>query len=321
MALSSLRLAWRLKSPLVFHIVWEVIAPIFLLIGVGYLVQKRLGFDLKTLTRLNFWVFVPAFLFVRIYESKLSVAELGRILAHFGLFFGLLALSTWVLAGICGVQPRLRRALTASVLFYNSGNYGIPVAQLAFPGVAIALQVQAAMVMLQNIANFTIGLLLVAGGKGKSKRETLGSVFKLPMIYVLLIAEAMRAGHIPLPLPLETGLHTLEKGLVPIALVTLGAQMAALKAPPLSGALLLSLGLRLIFAPVLGYAVILGLGIHGALARSLLVSTAFPTAVNAALLALEFDNEPEFVAAAVFYSTLISTLSVSFVIYAAQHWI
>ena len=56
------------------------------------------------------------------------------------------------------------------------------------------------------------------------------------------------------------------------------------------------------------------------LAQALVISTAFPTAVNSALLALEYDNEPEFAAAAVFYSTLISSVTVSGVIYAVQRW-
>ncbi|PQV63431.1 hypothetical protein B1R32_11286 [Abditibacterium utsteinense] len=303
-----------------FDILWKVIAPIFVLIGIGTIVQKRVGLDLKTLTRLNFWIFVPAFLFVRIYESQLSGAQLGKIFLHFCVFFPLLGILTWIFAGLCGFQDRLRRALTASVMFYNSGNYGIPVAQLAFPGMALPLQVQAAIVMMQNVSNFTIGLALIAGGRGKKWSETLLEIFKLPMVYVLVAAWAMRYFHLAPPQPLSVALHWLDSGLVPIAVVTLGAQMASLKAPPLSRALVVSLFLRLIFAPILGFVTVYLLGIRGELGQALVISTAFPTAVNSALLALEYDNEPQFAAAAVFYSTLISSVTVSGVIYAASHW-
>jgi predicted permease len=304
----------------VFDILWDVIAPIFALIGLGYLVQKKVGLDLKTMTRLNFWVFVPAFLFVRIYESKLTGDQLGKVFLHFCIFFPLLGALTWIFAGFLGYHDRLRRAVTASVMFYNSGNYGIPVAQLAFPGSPLPLQVQAALVMMQNISNFTIGLALVSGGKGGRKRDTLKEIFKLPMIYVLVIAWTMRYFHLPPPAPINTALHWIEGSLVPVAVITLGAQMAALKAPPLSSALIASLSLRLLFAPVLGFAVVYLLKIHSDLAQALVISSSFPTAVNSALLALEYDNEPEFAAAAVFYSTLLSSITVSGVIYAAQHW-
>jgi hypothetical protein len=304
----------------VFVILWQVIAPIFAMIGLGYGVQKRVGLDLKTLTRLNFWVFVPAFLFVRIYESPLTGNQLGQIFLHFCVFFPLLGLLVWIFAGLLGFQDRMRRALTASVMFYNSGNYGVPVAQLAFPGSALPLQVQTAIIMMQNVSNFTIGLALVAGGRGGRKRDTLKEIFKLPMVYVLVAAWSLRGLHLAPPQPVMVALHFLAEGLVPIAVVTLGAQMAALKAPPLSGALVWALSLRLVFAPILGFVTVWALGIRGDLAQALVISTSFPTAVNSALLALEYDNEPEFAASAVFYSTLLSSVTVSGVIYAAQRW-
>lgn len=300
------------------RILWDVIAPIFALIGLGYIVQKKVGLDLKTLTRLNFWVFVPAFLWVHIFESQLDWGQLRAILLHFAVFFPVMGVIAWFSSALIRPGDRLRRAMTASVLFYNSGNYGIPVAQLAFPGQALPLQIQAAIVMLQNTSNFSLGLLLIAGGRGGRRRDTLKSMFKLPMIYVLTLAWIMRSLHLAPPAPLNTALHWLNDGLVPIAVTTLGAQMAGLKVPRFNKPLLMALGLRLVVAPLFGFAVVVGLGLHGTLAQSLTLSTAFPTAVNSALLALEFDNEPEFAAAAVFYSTLVSSVTVSLVIYAMR---
>ena len=291
------------------------------MVALGYAVQKRVGLDLQTLARLNFYVFVPAFLFVKIYESTLSSADLARIGLHFSLFFVLMGIIAWGLASAFGLGERMKRALTASVIFYNSGNYGIPVAQLAFGGAALPLQVQAAMVMLQNIATFTVGVFIMAGGRGARRRDTLLEVFKLPMIYVLALAGAMRHFGLAPPVPLNVALHFLSDALVPIAVVTLGAQMAGLKAPRFGRDLSLSLILRLVAAPIVGFALVWALNIKGLLGQSLMVSTCFPTAVNSALLALQFENEPEFAAAAVFYSTLVSVFTVSATIYAARVWL
>ncbi len=291
------------------------------MVGLGYLVQKRVGLDLPTLTRLNFYVFVPAFLFVNIYESKLTAAQLSRIALHFAVFFCVILILAWGAATLFGLSERMKRALTASVIFYNSGNYGIPVAQLAFGGATLPLQVQAAMVMLQNITTFTVGVFIIAGGRGGRRRDTLLEIFKLPMIYVLALAGLMRYfGLVPLA-PLNTALHFLSGALVPVAVVTLGAQMAGLEVPRFGRALTLSLLLRLVISPIIGFALVWALNIKGLLGESLMVSTCFPTAVNSALLALQFDNEPEFAAAAVFYSTLVSTLTVSATIYLARVWL
>jgi len=94
--------------------------------------------------------------------------------------------------------------------------------------------------------------------------------------------------------------------------------MATLRSHRLSRALLLALLLRLCAGPLLGFLLVWLLGIRGFLAPAIVVSTSFPTAVNSALLAMEFDNEPDFAAASVFYSTLLSAITVSFVIFAVR---
>lgn len=299
-------------------IFWQVIAPIFVMMGVGFGVQKRLGFDIKSLTRLNFWVFIPAFLFVRIVESKLSSRDLILIVAHFSLVFAVLWGVTWQAAKLLGLGDRLRRAMTSAVLFYNAGNFGVPAAQLAFGGAGDSIQ--AVLVMLQNTTNFTIGLGLHAGGReGSHWRESVRDMLRLPMIHTLALAVLWRAGGWTMPFPLDNALHYLANGLVPIALVTLGAQMATLKSYRFRGEMALTLFLRLVCAPLLAWLLVRWMGIGGILAQSLIVAASFPTAVNSALLAIEYDNEPDYSAAVVFYSTLASIVTVSFVIYAVKH--
>jgi len=309
-----------LDSLLLFAgIIYDVIAPIFLLMGVGFAVQRRLGLDIRTLTRLNFWIFVPVFLFVHFTESPLSGKDFALVAGHFTVLFCTMFALTWGIARLCGYEDRLRRAMAASVLFYNSGNYGVPAAELAFGGAGVS--VQAFVILLQNFTNFTVGLALHAGAGGMKAREQLAAMLRLPMIYVFVLAVTWRVFHWPIPAPLNTSLHLISDGMVPIALVTFGAQMATLKSYRFSRAMALTIGLRLLVAPFLGFCIVRALNLHGVLAQALIVSTSFPTAVNAALLAIEFDNEPQFSSAVVFYSTLFSMLSVSLVIHLAKTFV
>jgi predicted permease len=96
--------------------------------------------------------------------------------------------------------------------------------------------------------------------------------------------------------------------------------MASLKSHRFDFPLIATIGMRLCVGPILGFLFVLLLGFKGDLAQALVVSTSFPTAVNSALLALEYDNEPDFAAAVVFYSTLFSAVSVSVVIYFVKYW-
>jgi predicted permease len=306
---------------LLVQIVYIVIAPIFLMMGIGFLVQKKLGFDIKSLTRLNFWIFVPAFLFVNIIESKLSAHDLSLVMAHFTLWFAIMATMAWQAARVLKASDGLKRAMTSAVLFYNAGNYGIPAAQLAFG--AVGVSVQAILVMLVNTTNFTIGLGLSAGSKqGERKRDnvrnTARAALRLPMIYTLILALVWRATQWPIPAPLNTSLHYLSDALVPIALVTLGAQLATLKNVRFTRVIGVTLMLRLIVSPILAYALAVLLKMPTFLTQALVVAASFPAGVNPALLAIEYNNEPEYASAVVFYSTLLSIPTVSLAIFFAR---
>jgi hypothetical protein len=77
----------------------------------------------------------------------------------------------------------------------------------------------------------------------------------------------------------------------------------------------MSVVLRLLAGPVVGLGLIFMMGLQGFLAQMLLISTSSPTAVNCMMICLEFDNHPDYAAKAVFYSTLISPVTVTLVIF------
>jgi predicted permease len=70
--------------------------------------------------------------------------------------------------------------------------------------------------------------------------------------------------------------------------------------------------------PALGLGLIYLFGLKGALAQMLLIGTATPTAVNCMLMCLQFDNHPDYATKAVFYSTLVSPVTVTVVIFLAR---
>jgi len=98
---------------------------------------------------------------------------------------------------------------------------------------------------------------------------------------------------------------------VGVALVTLGAQLSQTRVQQNAGRLFWALGLRLLAGPLLAALLCGRFGFHGEEAVVMVVSAAFPTAVNTALLAHEFQADSQFAAAVVFYSTLASMLTVT----------
>ena len=318
----------------------RVILPILLLMGLGVLLQRGLGLDMTTLARLNIWLFVPAFIFVRVYDSRLTLGAIGWISA---IVLATLALTGFLIFG--GLRAVRAPASTVgpvilAATLYNAGNFGIPVAELLyvegrpplFPGMlsnAEGPQVQGILVMLSNLTIWGVGYLVLAAHQS-NWRQGVVSYLKLPMLYAIVAAlglrewkEAAFGGADPLPQWVRFPLDQLAAGLVPVALVTLGAQLGTPPKGPRRPRLLLpAVSLKLAALPLVTAAVVAATNLlpwpalhlwpwPGA---QLIIAAAGPTAVNTLLLTLEVKGDAELAAGCVFWSTLCSALTVTAVI-------
>ena len=168
----------------------------------------------------------------------------------------------------------------------------------------------------QNVINMTLGVFLASKGQVDFQRS-LRRMLRYPMIYAVALALAMRGFHIPVWHPLWTSIEKISGALVPVALITLGANIARIRLNYRLFDVMISAVLRLFVAPLIALLLIRLFHFSGITAETLLISTSMPTAVNTALIALEFRNEPQFASQAVLFSTLLSIVTVSFSIYGA----
>ena len=327
LAISASELAARLGQ-----IFYHIVLPILLLAAVGYLLQKRLGLDMPTLTRLNFYFVVPGLIYFSLLTSKLKGADIGTVIAFSTAMLAAVAAVSYAAARIRRVPLDQRRAMLMTTMFYNSGNYGLPLQDLAFRSAGLgnaAQSLQVFVIIVQNLTGFTLGVLLAAGGRGKEKlKRNLLHIAKFPPIYALAAAlvtlqvrswlgdDARRVGRALGPF--WQVVVYVRGGFIAVAVATLGAQLGLLRRSDNRYPVGLSVFLRLLVGPALGLAMIYAFGLRGFLAQVLLIGTATPTAVNCMLLCLEFDNHPDYAARAVFYSTLLSPVTVTLVIFLAQ---
>ncbi|TCO93563.1 hypothetical protein EV701_104267 [Chthoniobacter flavus] len=291
----------------------NVLLPILVMFGFGWLIDRRSRLDLKSLVKLNIYLFVPAFIFVHVVDSNLSGAAAARIMG----FTASIIASMFVLSAIVGRGMRYEaghtRALQLATMFYNSGNYGIPLMSLAFPGLGELMQVF--IVLTQNISTFTVGLALAASTHRSGWRLAL-PMLRQVSLWAVLSAIIVRVLHLPVQQVrwLWVPLHYISEGLVAFALITLGVQLSQTKVRQSLPRLGWALGLRLLIAPGIAAALVPIFGFKGQEATIMIVSSSFPTAVNTALIAHEFNADSQFAAAAVFYSTLLSMFTVTLLI-------
>jgi hypothetical protein len=299
------------------QVAWTITAPILILVGLGYILGRAFRLDLGTMTKLNLYALVPALMFVRFTESGATGAEMWRIAGYWTLLIAVMwGLSEGLSAGF-GLPRSGRANVSVGAMFANTGNFGIPVMDLAFGAAGVAFQ--AVVLAVENVLSFTLGAFLLSGGNaapggaGQFRKGVMG-VLKLPIIYALAAALVFRSWPEWLPPPAWKALHYLDAGLIPLALLTLGAQLGARRLPPPDRGLSLAVVLRLAVAPLAALAMVLVLSIPRPMSEMLVVAAGFPTAVNTGLLAIEFRRNPSLSSAIVLWTTVLSLFTVTAII-------
>ena len=327
LAISLGELPWQ-----VGHIFYFIVLPMLLVAGAGYLIQRTLGLDLQTLKRLNFYFVMPAIIYYSVVTSTLTAAHVGEAILFALALFACMSLLTLLVVRILKVPRHYRNTAVLTTALYNSGNYGLPLQDRVFAEQNLsstAMSLQAVVMIAQNVLTFTVGIFVAAGGrKDRHWKANLLHIVKLPPIYALaaavitlqirnLIGE-VSPGVVHAIQPWWKALMYVKEAFIGVALVTLGAQLAAVKRGHARYPVKLSVFLRLLIGPAMALGIIYAFGIRGLVAQVLLIASSAPTAVNCMLLCLEFDNNPDYAATAVFYSSLLSPITGTLVIFLAR---
>lgn len=297
-------------------ILWNNVLPLTVMIGLGAALQRLFSLDIRTLSKLNFYVFSPAIMFQLLYTTEISTRLFGTVMLFCLLFMIAQYALVETVVRLRRHRAGMRSAMRNSVLFYNSANYGIPINQLAFSGNPHTLAVQILVMMVQSLIPNTYGIYTVNAHKA-DWRQIRRIIIGMPVIYVIPLALMMRGLNVPLPEFADISLGYLANAFIGMALLTLGVQLGSMKwsfHKSLALDIGLSAMLRLVAGPLLAWLITLPLGLDALTASALIVSSAVPTSLSSALLAVEFDNEKEFSSQAVFFSTVFSIVTVTIVI-------
>ena len=213
-------------------------------------------------------------------------------------------------------------------MFNNTGNLGVALIILVFshdpfvvngqtPYLTEALVAQVIIFIIQSIALNTLGLY--QAGRGRlSARDTLKVMFRMPMLYVLVLALLARylswdaKDFFFWPI-----MEMANNALLPLAMLSIGAQLSQTKIHWLDRDVWIVSGLKLFVLPLIGLAMIyianavLPGTFTAVSATVFLIYCAIPTAVNTALFAIEFDNNPDYATQIVMNTTALSAISLT----------
>ncbi|RRJ64208.1 AEC family transporter [Paenibacillus oralis] len=301
-------------------IILEVVLPIFVLIGLGCLMQRAFRLDLYTLSKINFYFITPAVVFLSMYQSQMSAELLGSVTGFYVLYVLLLWGISMLTSRTLKFSRGMRAAFTNSLILDNSGNYGLPINQLAFKGDPLAASLQALVMTFQSLVTFTYGVMSVQRAKsGGTLKAALIGFLKMPVPYALVLGMVLHILDLPLPDFVSKPMGYIADSMVAIALLTLGAQIVKYPLRLDRFDVYISVALRLLVGPAVGFGLILLLGLKGIPAQALLLASGMPTGVNSTILAEEYDNEPDFASQTVLISTLLNIVTMTALISLAKY--
>ena len=138
------------------------------------------------------------------------------------------------------------------------------------------------------------------------------TAFDTPLLPSVALGLALRYYQVELPPLASQPLQLLGSIFTPLALYTLGAQIAAagslrLEAVPQ----IIILTLKLLISPILTWYLCQALGVPPDVTHVVVVAAATPVGVLITIFAAEFKTEPEFISTATVISTALSPLTVT----------
>lgn len=290
----------------------NVVLPVFLVAGIGAFAQPRLRLDVRSISRIVFYLFSPALVLDALVRSGISSGEFGRIaVAVLSVILMLWALSE-IAARLLRLSGPMQSAFLTAILLMNAGNYGLPVTLFAFGETGLA---RASLYFTVSAAtSSSLGVYLAARGRAPA-RAALRRVATVPLVYAAALGLMLNLTGLTLPEPLLKAIHLLGQAAVPAMLIVLGIQLTQtfqdgwhkLHLPALA---VVVVG-RLLVAPALALLVTRGLGLHGVTRNVVVLESAMPTAVITTILATEFESDAAFVTLSVFVTTMASLFTIT----------
>lgn len=291
----------------------NVLVPVFALVLLGYSVGPKLQLEVRTLSRLAYFVLTPAFVFTILSQTRIEAALAGRMIGFISLVYAATIALAFVAARALRRPPAMTAAYVMIAAFGNVGNFGLPIIQFAEGPEALGV---ATVYFLANLVLAFVVCVTAANFSRGLSPAVAGQVFRTPALIALVPALLVNWTGLSLPAVVLRPLDLLSSALIPIMLVVLGAQLAAAGMPKLSGDLLIASAIRLVGGPLLAFATV-GWFALPELERNVgVLQASMPTAVLVSIIAMENRLLPDFVTTTVLFSNMVSIVTLAIVLLA-----
>ncbi len=295
----------------------EVILPVFLVIGFGYVAVWRRWFSQGGVDGLMAFTqkfAIPCLLFTAISRLDLGQNFDLRLLA--GFYGG--ALSGFLL-GLFGARLIFGRTWEDAVaigfccLFSNSVLLGLPIMERAYG--ADALAANFAIIAVHSPFCYGIGITVMEVVKARGVAgpqlavKVLSAMFSNTLIMGVALGFAVNLSGLALPGPVNDGLDLMVRAALPAALFGLGGVLVQYRPEGDLRVILYVCLISLVAHPLITYGLVHAFGLSVEAVRSAVVTAAMAPGVNAYIFANIYGNAKRVAASSVLLSTALTVVT------------
>lgn len=291
-----------------FSELFAILIPIFIATFVGYLWGKSgQEYPADFVSRLVMNIGTPCLILSTIAKVDIDPEVMGHVAMATALSLLFIGLAGFLIFRFLGWDIA---TFLPSVVLPNNGNMGLPLCLFAFGQLGLALAMGSFMVMM--VATFTFGLWIVADS-GQGSWERIKTILQQPVIYAMLISVGILVIDADLPKWLINTLDLLGAFSIPLMIIALGVSLAKLKIKTWRRSFFISC-LRIFGGLAVAWVVCESIDLEGVERSVVLLQSCMPIAVFNYMLAVRFNRDPDEVAAMVVVSTLVSFISLPFLL-------
>lgn len=281
----------------------NTVIPVFLIIAIGFIIGKKRKINAQPIVDLIVYIAGPSLIFSSLVKSNMELNDFLTMVIVTVAF----TLILWLLAYLIFKITKSRKyGLYLPMAHGNTGYLGWPVALFAFgiPGLSRAVIFDA----VASVFLFSLGIY-VAHHKNELKE-----VFKIPLIYALVLGFLFNFFKMPIPKMIFSSIEMIGMITIPAALLVLGYKLTEIKLKSARIAFLASL-FKIGIGFLVAFLIVALFSITGITKNIILLEASMPSAVFTMILCQKYKRDAALVASTVLISTLISIATIPLILW------
>ena len=287
---------------------FEVLFPVFFIVGIGFFLgKKNPNIDTSFITTYSGNFGTPALVIFALTAGGVSFEVFSEFF-----IYAIILLTLFGVVGLIFLLLMKKDYLRELPTFFlpNTGNMGIPICLFAYGelGMGIAAAISSLVVLL----HFTLNIFL-------AKRDfDFQTIIKSPAFYAIIITVLFLYFEQPIPQFVMNTVMLLAYGMIVMILMSLGIALTQMKVFSFKDAVITSIG-RVIIGPVIGFIFIKIFNLSGVAAGVVLIQSSMPSAILCYLIASMYSPKEivDNISSTIVVSTLMSIVTIPITLFFA----